>query len=58
MPSICRSRRRLVSNSSKTPYISKNALPAALCDRLLGESHQDAEGLNPDGYRALRQPFI
>ena len=29
-PSICRARRRLVSNSAKTPSMSKNALPAAM----------------------------
>ena len=30
MPSICRSRRRLVSNSANTPSMSRNALPAAV----------------------------
>jgi hypothetical protein len=30
MPSICRSRRKLFSNSAKTPNIDKNALPAAV----------------------------
>jgi hypothetical protein len=30
IPSICRSRRRLVSNSAKTPSMSRKALPAAV----------------------------